>query len=842
VTHTLECLAQQPQSFELNCVGLDIAKVEVDGQPARFDYPVPDTHATSWLSYSGGGESANLLAVYPLQPIARGQRVKLQVWYSGAPKDGLHFITPEAGLAGSRPEVWSQGEGEDNRYWIPCFDYPNDKATFDGTFRVPKGYYVLLSNGRLDSVMEITGGGAGATHTGDGSGATATSAKTQYHWALEQPQVTYLIMVAAAKYETYKDEWRGRDVLYLVPPGTGEAAARRAFSLTPDMLDFYSSITGIEYPYDKYAQVVVQDFIYGGMENTTSTVLTDRALTDERGALTRDSEGLVAHELAHQWWGDMVTCRDWSQMWLNEGFATYFQQMYRQHHDGQAEFICDLDGAHQAVIGADANDPRPIVTQFFNRKDERNNANIYVKGASVLNMLRQYLGDDVFFDALHRYGTERQWQTVDTTDLMRAFRDASGQNLDWFFQQWVYLAGHPDLKVTQSWDEQRKLETLSVEQTQKVADLVPLFRLPLEVEFTCGAAPHSYRILVDKQRQDFYFSLPAAPQMTLFDKGGNTLMTLDFPRSLEQLKYQLAHGDAWGRIEAARALGALGPNADAAAALRGVLLDEAAFWGLRKEAAKALARNGSPAAAQALLAGLDAKDAKTRQAATESAGDVPLIPAAEARLLALVDADPAYSVRAAAVDSLVRQHSSHAAAACLDAIGQSSDKDDVRNAGLRGLRQLGSLDALPRVRPLAGPGNARSYRHEALATYAELARRLKARTDKDDAAKFLAGMLDDWNPGTRSAVVRALLALGDKSAVGQLHAMGVHDPREDLHQQAGDAAAQLAAQTDQQVTTEQLQAQLKALQDELARVKGELGEVEQRVPQPPTPQQPGPAQ
>jgi aminopeptidase N len=812
VTHTLEALRANPQAFELNCVGLEVAKVEVDGRPARFDYPVAGQQATSWLEYSGAGESASLLRVYPPQPLARGQQVRLQIWYAGAPKDGLHFMTPEAGDPRSRPEVWSQGEGENNRYWIPCFDYPNEKATYDGTFRVDNGYYVL-SNGRLDST-------------------SAAGGKTQYHWVLDQPQVTYLIMVAAAKYEVYSDHWRGREVSYLMPPGTGEATARRAYGLTPDMLDFFSDVTGIEYPYDKYAQVVVQNFIFGGMENTTATVMTDRSLFDERAALTRDNEGLVAHELAHQWWGDMVTCRDWSQMWLNEGFATYFQQLYREHHDGADEFIYDLDGAHQATLGADRNDPRPVVTQFFNRRDAQNSANVYVKGASVLNMLRRYVGDDVFFDTLHRYGTERQWQTVDTTDLMRAFRDASGENLDWFFQQWIYLAGHPDLRVTKYWDAGRKLLTLTVEQTQKVTEAVPLFRLPLDVEFTCEGQPQQYRILVDKQRQDFYFSLPSDPQMVLVDKGGHTLKTLDFRRSQGELKFQLEHGDTWGRIEAARALGEIGPDEAVVGALRSVLLDANAFWGLRKEAARALARNRTQAAIDALLAGLSLPTPKVRLACTEAAGDLPLNGAVETRLRELADTDPAYAVRAAAVDSLVRLKSGLAYAASLAAIGQDSDNDGVRNAGLRGLAALEKPEALAKVRALAAPGNPRSHRHQALDTFGQLSKQLRLPAEKAAAARFLLAQLDDWYPNTRSAVMAALVNVSDKSAVDPLKAAGVHDPLERLRKQAGEAARTIETQTEKKVTTDDLSVQLKALQDELTRVKDELADVRQRVPEP----------
>jgi aminopeptidase N len=822
VTHTLEVLREGATELRLNCVALTVDSVSIDGAPAKFDYPVPDYQQSApnrnWIGDAPLGDENDGLVVYANAPLARGQQITLKIEYHGAPREGLYFITPEKGIPGSRPEVWSQGQGERNRYWIPCFDYPNEKASYEGVFRADPGMYVL-SNGRLDSVKELPDG------------------REEYRWLQDEPQVTYLIMVAAARYEIVRDEWRGKEVSYLVPPGTGEDCVRRNFGLTPDMLEYFSTATGIDYPWDKYAQVVVQDFIFGGMENTSATVLTSRCLYDERMLPDRDAVDLIAHELAHQWWGDMVTCREWNEMWLNEGFATYFEKLYRRHRFGEAEFVYSMDGAHRNVIEADARDPRPLVVDFFNRRDAQSSANVYVKGASVLDMLRRHLGDSVFFNAIQRYGTEMRHKTAGTPDLMRACREASGENTDWFFEQWVYLSGHPDLKVTKAWDAARGLLTLKVEQTQQVTDQVPLFRLPLEVEIACPEKTELYKIVVAQQSQEFYFKLPSAPLMVLFDKGGGTLMTLDFPRGVDELRYQLEHGDDWARIEAARALGALGPNDAAALALKEELRADG-FWGLRRECALALAKGRAALAGDALLAGLDAGNSRVRTACAEALGDLPRSDAAETKLLALLGSDYSYHVQNAALNALVKLGSNQAYEECVAMLGRESCNSALRSNALDRLAQLDDARALDIVKRYAGPGNSRNYRHAALSAYAALSGKAgedadSRRESRHQAARHLAPMLGDWYPNTRSAVIGALADLADKSMVDKLRLQAQSDPQQRLRKQAREAADKIAAHTDESAQLDEVLKQVKQLQDRLDALQKEVGDLKSRVPEQP---------
>ncbi|HEU4366498.1 MAG TPA: M1 family metallopeptidase, partial [Candidatus Krumholzibacteria bacterium] len=454
VTHTVRSLRPGVREIRFNCVELTVDSVTVDGRRATFDYPVSAGQNTSWISGADEAVADDQLVIRLDRPLERGAEAEVTVHYRGAPKIGLYWVPSEKGIPEKRLEVWSQGEGEDNRYWIPCHDYPNDQSTFEGRFRVPRGY-TAISNGRLVEKRDA----------GD---------RTEFLWKLDQPQVSYLIMLAVAKYRIYEEKWRDVPLWYVVPPDADDATILRGYGLTGDMMEYLSKEIGIDYPYAKYAQVVVQNFIYGGMENTTATVMNLRTLYDEREELTRTEQNLVAHELAHQWYGDMLTCREWSHMWLNEGFATYYAYLYKEHRDGDDAFRYQMRDSHGKVVAADDEGPRPLVVDFYNRSDARNNTNVYNKGASVLHMLRFLLGDDLYRATIHEYTRRHAFAVVETQDLMRTVRDVTGENLDWFFEQWVFLAGHPKFRVAKSWDRETGVLHLKVDQTQKVEGLVPV--------------------------------------------------------------------------------------------------------------------------------------------------------------------------------------------------------------------------------------------------------------------------------------------------------------------------------------------------------------------------------
>jgi len=816
VTHSLEVLTPGVSEIHLNCVDLTIDRVTIDGAEVDYEYPVDAPHSTSWIEVADQRQSSVELVVHAAQSLARGETVELRIEYHGAPKAGLYFIAPEKGIKEKRYEVWSQGEGEDNRYWIPCFDYPYDKATYEGIFRVKRGYY-CLSNGVLAERKDI----------GD---------QTQFHWRLETPQSAYLIMVAAGDYEIVEEKWQDVPLMYLVPPGTGRETTLRSYGRTKDIMDFFATRTGLGYPFKKYAQVTVQNFIYGGMENTTATVMTSDILYDEGIALTQTRDWLVAHELAHMWWGDMVTCTEWSQLWLNEGFATYWQSLFRENYEGDDALRFEMADRHRRVVERDDKDARPVVVDFFNRKDARNSANVYIKGSSVLHMLRFLIGDELFFETFENYGRERQYKNADTRDFMRAVRETTGQNLDWFFEQWIYLAGHPKLKVTKSWDADNGMLTLNVQQTQKVEGLWPLFRLPVDVEITCEGVAHTYRIVVDQASADFTFSCPSAPDMVIFDKGDWTLKTLDFPKPTHELIYQLENGDIMARARAARALGEKRNDGGAVGALAKVLTSQAS-WELRREAALALGELGGDDARGKLLAALTADEARVRLAVAEALGRHQAHDDIDEALLKTLRTDAAWEVRAQAVKSLVKMESPVARKACLEALKQDVGNLGhhlVRVAGIEGIADLKATDLIDKIEPFTGPGNRRGYRHAAITSYAKLAKELRDERDRRQASEHLAAMLDDWYVKTRTTVISALQTLADESAVDPLREVARNDPVVTIRQRASRAANAIETKTEAVAKSEEMQTDIKELKDQIQHLQQQLGDLQARVPREPS--------
>ncbi|RMH04630.1 MAG: M1 family peptidase, partial [Planctomycetota bacterium] len=434
------------------------------------------------------------------EPLAAGGEEAVTIRYTSHPDHrGLYFVDGSRFDAAPGPQVWSQGEGQDNRCWIPMWDYPNDRAAYEARIRVFDGLTVV-SNGRLIDVRD----------NGDGS--------ATWHWRLDHPFVSYLISVAIGPWERYADDWRGIPVEYYVPRGCGEETARRSFGETPAMLEFFSNATGFEYPYAKYAQTAVAEFVVGGMENISATTQTDRTLHDERAELDRSSRGLVAHELAHQWFGDLVTTRGWSNLWLNEGFATYFQCLYDEHALGRDAFELDMERNRRAYVGRGDRARKPLVEDFRCRFGDGGANHVYVKGSSLLHMIRRELGDEGWWAAIRLYTRRHAWDLVDTTDFERAIFDATGRNLQFLFEQWAYCGGFPIYEVGQEYDAAAGLLRVRVRQTQTVDEAVPLFTMPLELAvWGEDGSVSRHRVVVAGAEQEIGLPCPGPPANLVFD-------------------------------------------------------------------------------------------------------------------------------------------------------------------------------------------------------------------------------------------------------------------------------------------------------------------------------------
>jgi aminopeptidase N len=401
--------------LELDAVELAIGWAEIGGQPVETRH------------------DGRKLRVKLPAPQPAGAALELTLGYQSAPRRGLYFIAPDEGYPKKGTQVWSQGQDEDSRYWFPCFDAPHEKATSEVEVTIP-AHLFAVSNGAL--VSDRTEG-----------------ERRTLHWRLDVPHSCYLITLAVGDFAAIERRWRDVPVVYYVERGK-EAAAERTLLRTPQMLELFSQRFGVEYPFARYAQVFVSDFIFGGMENTSATTLTDTVLIDERASLDYDIDALVAHELAHQWFGDLVTCRDWGEGWLNEGFATYSEYLWREHYEGRDAADLELEDWGEAYFGEDAGRyRRTIAIKHYDEPIDVFDHHLYEKGGRVLHMLRHQLGDEAFFAAVRHYLTKHRHGVVESRDLARAVEDATGKVVDWFFSQWVIDgAGHPELEVTIRWD------------------------------------------------------------------------------------------------------------------------------------------------------------------------------------------------------------------------------------------------------------------------------------------------------------------------------------------------------------------------------------------------------
>ena len=325
---------------------------------------------------------------------------------------------------------------------------------------------------------------------------------------------------------------------------------------TPQMIRFFGEKIGQPYPYAKYAQVCVPDFLAGGMENITATTMTDSALGDEIAALEGDCDGLVAHELAHQWFGDLLTCKDWSHIWLNEGFASYFDALFAENDRGEDAFRLEMHGALEGYLGSDRSYRRPIVEARYESSEDMFDGVTYAKGACVLHALRGLLGDRAWWKGIRGYVAAHKFEVVETDDFRKAMEAASGKDLKWFFDQWVYKAGHPELKVRWHYEDADKTVRVQVQQTQKLDDQTPLFRLPTTLEITEDAGKtRVVPIVIDGRSHEFVIPCATRPRMVQIDPEGWLIKELDFEKPAEENLFQLEHAACvLGRLDAAEAL------------------------------------------------------------------------------------------------------------------------------------------------------------------------------------------------------------------------------------------------------------------------------------------------
>ncbi len=679
---------------------------------------------------------------------AANKNLSLTINYVANPvnSQAIAFITP-TDTDKSRPyQIWSQGEAQTNHYWFPCYDYPNDKATSELIATVEDKYQVI-SNGKLINVQ------------------TNPAKKTKtFHWLMNQPFSSYLISIIIGEYVEVRDRFKQTPVSSFVYKNQVKEA-RVSLGKLPQMVALFSKRLAYDYPFPKYAQIMVRDFP-GAMENITATTMTDTVVHDKRAHLDLSSDDLMAHELAHSWFGNLLTCRDWGELWLNESFATFMQGVWTEHDKGKDDYLYEMHGNQQGYFQAWNNGTRrPIVTKLYNDPDALFDAYAYPRGAAVVNMLRFVLGEERFWKAIRHYIKKHQWQNVETQQLVVAIEEATGQNLQWFFDQWLYKMGHPEFEITSIYDESTKTVKLTVKQTQKPDETrkwyesTVFFTMPVDVAITTASGEKVNRVIINKAEQVFSFPVDAKPLIVNFDRGNYLIKQVKFNRSDTELAYQLLHdSDVMGRTLAAIELKSRMSEAVTKALTEAATKDK--FYGVRLEATHSLSEMKTDASKASLLEVLKDKNSRIRRAAIKGLGDFHDASLADT-FIHIINSDPSYFAIADAALALGQTASPKAYDALLAASKMDSWKDTIRAGALGGLAALQDSRSLEIALQNAAAGNSIEVRSQAMTLLGAIGK------GNPKAFESLIAALKEESSSLqlRFSVLNAITMLGDARAI-----------------------------------------------------------------------------
>jgi aminopeptidase N len=646
---TLKPHAIATDTLRLDAQGMDIKTVALmngaSQQSLKYDYSDKNNLRINLGRTFKAGEQYVVYIEYTAKPD------ELQVQGSQAITDakGLYFINPDSATKGKPVQIWTQGETQSSSAWFPTIDRPNQKTTEEIAMTVP-AKYTTLSNGQL--VSQVPAGPGLRTDT----------------WKMDLPHSPYLFMMAVGDFKIYKDTWRGKDVTYYLEPKYAPFA-KQIFGNTPDMLEFFSTRLGVEFPWNKYAQIVARDYVSGAMENTSATLHGEQVQMDGRELVDREysSESVIAHELFHQWFGDYVTAESWSNITVNESMADFSEALYAQHKYGQ-----DASDAHnyryvQNYLRSPRDAAKNLVRFHYNNKEDVFDVVSYQKGGAIVQMLRTYLGDDVFFAGLQKYLTDNKFGNGEAHQMRLAMEAVSGQDLNWFYNQWYFGAGHPVVSIDYGWDAGTKTQSVTIKQTQQGQT----FQLPLAIDYYVNGKAQRQRVMMTQATQTFTMPLAAQPTLVNVDAEKFTLWQKTDNKPLAASLYQYSHAPLYvDRREAlAAALAAQTTNPAARAVVVAALKDK--FYGLRIAAIQGLK--------------LDNKD---------------VAKAAAPLLRQLASSSTETHVRAAALGALAKMKDKKDEKIATAALASQSYA--VQGAGLEALGELNPNAALARAKTYEG--------------------------------------------------------------------------------------------------------------------------------------------
>ncbi len=693
------------------------------------------------------------------------------VQYEAAPKSGMYFQrNPD------NPRltyVTTYGEDGLHANWLPIYNDTNDKFSTEMLVTVPPPY-VVISNGRLVETL-----------------ARADGQKT-FHWLQKLPHSNYLISIYVGDFEKgdLAPAFGTIPLSYWVPRGRLKEGAH-AFRSTTKMVEFFSQRFNYKYPWDKYDQIAVPDYAIGAMEHTGVTGHKANVLRDEKAPLEFDpqldeysadwtNEAIISHELAHHWFGNNLTCRNLSDLWLNESFASYLMMLWDEESVGRDQLLFDVQMAKQHYLNF-------VRTQHMIRGLEHhhfddanaiyNLEHTYLKGAVVLHMLRAILGDEPYFRSLRHYLHKHEFSNVVSNDLKIAIEEATGENLDWFFAQWITNGGNPQFEVSYRYLEERKLIDLSVQQVQPIVKGQGLFKLPVKITIGTATKRWQEKIWIENESENFLFPCPEKPVMVSFDGEGDLVAEINFPKSLDELIYQTQNTPDPGRIWSIRELASRYPTNPRSVRVLSELVSSKDFWGVRAEAALQLGTIRTAAAEQALAPALKVSDYRIRKAAVLALPRFGTA-TAEQKLKDLIKTDAHNDVVATAILALARANPETDAELIKQQLARKSWMDEIVIACLRAFGEIKNPALVATIKKYAGEGYNQNVRDAALNAWAAC-----APNDKELHQTLIA-------------LIPSQIYLLQQSAlnlIGRLHVSAAKAPLQEVLAQNADANFTVAA-------------------------------------------------
>lgn len=728
------------RSLPFNTLGIHYKRVTVNGTPVRYTFD----------------NAHQLMHVQLPAPAAADARLAVEFTYWVKPQRGVYFIRPDKAYPNLTPEIWSQGEMIDNRRWFPTWDEPNEKTPSELIVTVPRGWTVV-ANGSLKAHRH-------------------TVSEEMWDWNSPHPKSTYLIAFAAGPLSENHTALGSLPVdSYVQPPSANMNAL--CFGDTKDIVAYFQNLVHVPFPWLKYDQITAERFTYGGMENASATIQTDRALHPQIVNLESPCDGLVAHELAHQWFGDDASLQDWSNTWLNEGYATYFEELWSEKHFGEANFEYERYNAQQEYFSETKNYYRPIVDYVYNDPLDLFDASGYPRPGQVLHMMRYMFGDTRFFGALHDYLGAYQYKNANTHQFFAVMDNSLGTDLTWFMNEWFYRAAYPHYYVTQKYNAAKHILTLDVR--QKNHDGKP-FRMPIVIEAYFNGHVQRVQPTIAGNHQAVTISgVTSKPQMVLFDPNNNVLRKLTFKKPIADLAYQAVHAKHVGDRE--WALEQLGDyakmkggraRAQAMHAVHEMTLFDP-FYGVRSDAVGVSAGFGD---APAVLAALHDRDKRVRIAAEGAAGDLKQGSVAIFRTLHTMTSDADPNVAGSAYTALGALKAPGAYNLLATALNRRSFHDAIASGALRGLAALRDMRAFPLIKARTAYGTPEYERNAAVIAMAQLA--AHGKQPQLALPTLLQIVQHDPIISTRISATRALGTLGDPAAIPVLKAVEVNDSQQ----------------------------------------------------------------